>query len=154
MYKLIVFGEPEACSETTRVGLIHTRDRFSRESPSNRVFHKGSTNPKRDVLDLLKNLFSKRGSGKAPYRILFRSLPDAQITQARAPGKLTRKYNQINPLGKVNSLRVVQSTCKRQVSNGAFTFPNRKPADALRRRRLMSQYRLRNRLTVGQDGES
>ena len=102
MYKLIVFGEPEACSETTRVGLIHTRDRFSRERLLFKAFHKGSTNPKRDVLDLLKNLFSKRGSGKAPYRILIVRSRTLNSSQARAPGKLTRKYNEINGLGKTD----------------------------------------------------
>ena len=153
MYKLIMSGDPEACSETTRVGLIHTRDRFSRESPSNLAFTKGAQ-IRNGMCSTSKKSVSKRGSGKAPYRILVVRSRTLNSLKHRPPGKLTRKYNQINPLGKVNSLRVVQSTCKRQVSNGAFTFPNRKPADALRRRRLMSQYRLRNRLTVGQDGES
>jgi len=41
------------------------RDLFLRKAPISSTLRKGSTNPKRDVLDLLKNLFS-RGSGKAP----------------------------------------------------------------------------------------
>ena len=101
MYKLIMFGEPEACSETTRVGLIHTRDRFHVKSPSRRPYTKGA-----QIRNGMCSTFSKicflNGALESTLSNPYRSLPDAQFISSTGSRQTHEKYNEINGLGKIN----------------------------------------------------